>query len=333
VSVTPILAPNARRYLEEVRRALADLPETERDALLADVEAHVVEVSEETGDELVARLGSPGAFAAELRSAAGLPPGGAGASGSDAVERLGAAVRRLGERIAPLRRPLAELAPAWWVLRGYVVATLMAWAFLSTGTPAGWLPPTGSRATALLLLLAAVAGSVWLGLRTRAPTPSRRARMALAVLNAALALGAVLIAVEVERNATTTTFVEAGFAAPGLTSDGVPVQNVYPVDRDGRPLADVRLFDQDGQPLAILPDDGDPTRRAVVDARGERADNAVPLRYLEPGGDEVTDPLAGYPADVPPLATPPVAGAPAEQAGAPRGGRERRRAAARRRAP
>jgi hypothetical protein len=93
---------------------------------------------------------------------------------------------------------------------------------------------------------------------------------------------------------------------PGLAQDGQPVENVYAFDREGKPLSDVRLYDQFGRPLAILPGTEDPARRAVVDARGQRADNAVPLRYVDPATGEVTDPEAGFPTGVAPLVTPPL---------------------------
>lgn len=68
-----------QRYLDRMRAALSDLPATEVAEIMDDAGSHVIEVAEELGDEfsaeaLAARLGSPEAYAQELRSAAGYPP-------------------------------------------------------------------------------------------------------------------------------------------------------------------------------------------------------------------------------------------------------------------
>ena len=63
------------RFLTRMRAALSDLPPAEVDELLEDTEEHVRELAGEHGeDQLELRLGSPEAYAAELRSAAGYPP-------------------------------------------------------------------------------------------------------------------------------------------------------------------------------------------------------------------------------------------------------------------
>jgi hypothetical protein len=63
------------RFLSRMRAALSDLPQAEVDELLEDTEEHVRELATEHGeDQLEPRLGSPEAYAAELRSAAGYPP-------------------------------------------------------------------------------------------------------------------------------------------------------------------------------------------------------------------------------------------------------------------
>lgn len=62
------------RFLTRMRAALSDLPQAEVDELLEDTEEHVRELAKEHGeDQLELRLGSPEAYAAELRSAAGYP--------------------------------------------------------------------------------------------------------------------------------------------------------------------------------------------------------------------------------------------------------------------
>ena len=63
------------RFLTRMRAALSDLPPAEVDELLEDTEEHVRELAREHGeDQLELRLGTPEAYAAELRSAAGYPP-------------------------------------------------------------------------------------------------------------------------------------------------------------------------------------------------------------------------------------------------------------------
>ncbi|MBM7772812.1 hypothetical protein JOD54_003016 [Actinokineospora baliensis] len=70
--------PGLAEYLGRVRAALADLPADELAEVMEDVEPHVTEVFAETGDleGVVGRLGTPEAYAAELRAAGGYPPPG-----------------------------------------------------------------------------------------------------------------------------------------------------------------------------------------------------------------------------------------------------------------
>jgi hypothetical protein len=73
-----LAGPGAEEYLDGVRAALADLPAPEVAEILDDVRAHLADLTDEMdGDAdvaaLTARLGAPGAYAAELRAAAGYP--------------------------------------------------------------------------------------------------------------------------------------------------------------------------------------------------------------------------------------------------------------------
>ncbi|MEU4446464.1 hypothetical protein AB0K14_34445 [Actinosynnema sp. NPDC050801] len=67
-----------RHYLDGMREALADLPAAEVAEIMDDAGAHVTEVADEMGEEfslaaLTDRLGTPRAYADELRVAAGYP--------------------------------------------------------------------------------------------------------------------------------------------------------------------------------------------------------------------------------------------------------------------
>ncbi|MYW00570.1 hypothetical protein GT354_20250, partial [Streptomyces sp. SID3343] len=88
------LHPVAADYRVEVARVVADLPPSEAEEILDDVELNLSEVVAEldgavTSDLLRARLGTPQEYAAELRAAAGYPPLRAG--GSLGGARFGAA--------------------------------------------------------------------------------------------------------------------------------------------------------------------------------------------------------------------------------------------------
>jgi uncharacterized membrane protein len=71
-AATAGLPANVSAYLAQLRAELEDLAADERDDLLAEVEASLLESA---GDEpLAAQFGPPAAFAADLRASAGLPP-------------------------------------------------------------------------------------------------------------------------------------------------------------------------------------------------------------------------------------------------------------------
>jgi hypothetical protein len=174
-------------YVAQVRTALADLPAAARDELLEDLPEHLAEVAAEGEGSLAERLGPPAAYAAELRAAAGVPAGRRRRRLTldprlrDVVGKVRARLQAIDTRTGPLvgyargSDFLLLLRPAWWVVRGYLLA--MALADLPAKDSIGLLPriQVGDSTLAGLVLLAGfVIGSIWLGQRQgRLPRPHR----------------------------------------------------------------------------------------------------------------------------------------------------------------
>jgi uncharacterized membrane protein len=307
-------AAELEAYLAEVRAALSDLPEDERADLLAEVQASLVEAVGE-GDRTIASLGPPGAFAAELRSSAGLGEHAAPA----AVSPAGAAVLRsrlleLGQRpvVQATVRLARELAPAWWLVRGcLLVAAFAAATGASWSIAHPWLPHLPSARATAFWLVAAIVASFALGLRTRG-----RASAGVVVAVLAIDIVALLAIVPVERHVRDSPSAGALGAPPvvfvpqvqpGLQLDGQQVTNIYPYSRNGKLMHDVQLFTDTGLPIA-LGLGPDPLRRSTRSAAGRTLPNVFPIRYYEPQSSPrtVSNPDASPPVRVPRIVTPPL---------------------------
>jgi hypothetical protein len=283
--------PEVTVYLAAVRAALADLPEEEREDLLTDVRASLVEAAAEAGGNLAARVGPPEDFAAELRAAAGLhaPP--------RRERRFLGVARRLA-----LDPQLRRLVPIWWVARAYVAVGAIA---LLLG--ASWsirypiVPHVGSGLGGVLTIAAATVASVWLGLRTRS-----RLVVELALVAAAVPVLVHLSHAPPPRPEVVYYFATPSAYLPGLTLDGAPVDNVYPYSRDGHLLHDVLLYNGAGAPLNVPTGAPNPQRRIVRTKSGKPVLNAFPIRYYDPGTKRVAHPDASPRVHIPRLATPPL---------------------------
>ena len=296
---TPTAVPSeVTEYLAAVRAALDDLPATERDDLLAEVEPSLLDAASETGGSVSARLGPAEDFAAELRTAAGLqvPSRRAGEE-----PRLLLVARRLARdpRVHELRR----LAPIWWVARGYLLVAALA---LAAG--ASWslryffVPHVGTAWLGLLVVAGAVALSIWIGLRT--PRATR-----LVVLGNLVLLGlAIPVLSHFRHRRLPERVVELTVYQPtqGLTLNGVPVGNIYPFSRKGRLLHDVLLYTGSGAPLDAPGAAIDPQRRVLRTKSGKQILNAYPIRYFDPGTGEVAHPGAAPQVRIPQIETPPL---------------------------
>jgi uncharacterized membrane protein len=316
MTAAPVVPSELEAYLTAVRDALADLPSAERDDLVAEVEASLLESAGDSTGPIAARLGPPEHFAAELRAAAGLQ-----AVAPAPRRRLPDVVAALrtwaanDQTIASLRRLAFDLAPIWWVVRGYVAVGVLAYAIdapWSTASP--FVPRLGleglvaeSGGFGLLAILLGVAVSVWRGLHARR-TGSRFPRLALAA-NLALAISCVPVAQELVDRSASNSLASVAFApvqqpTPGLALDGIPIDNIYPYTRNGRLLHDVLLYDGAGVPIEIVRAD-DPNRRYVKTVEGTIF-NAFPIRYFEPGTTRVARPNAAPPVTIPRVTTPPL---------------------------
>ncbi|SNR36443.1 HAAS signaling domain-containing protein [Blastococcus mobilis] len=251
----------AQDYLAAVEHELADLPTEDRSALLEDLAQHLDALAAEDDDRPVAvRLGPPAAYAADLRSAAGLPARGgvARAASLGMRERLDAVLATpAGRRIVPAAREvgrlLGELRPAWWVLRGYLVVLLPCLHELDGVSDFPVPAPLDNHLLGAVLVVAAVAGSVALG-RRRMPRP-------LGLLVAASGVVVLLFTFvawdrsEVSRGtylgAAGTSPPEHAIGEYPLLSRYGPVTDVLPYAADGTPLEGALLYDQDGRPLQV----------------------------------------------------------------------------------
>jgi hypothetical protein len=298
VTPTTAVPPEVSEYLAAVRAALDDLPATERDDLLAEVEPSLLDAASETGGNVSARLGPAEEFAAELRTAAGLQ---VPSRWTHEEPRLLLAARRLARdpRVQDLRR----LAPIWWVVRAYFVVAAVA---LAAG--ASWslryflVPHLGSAWLGLLVIAAAAALSIWIGLRT--PRATR-----LVVLGNLVLLGLAIPVLSHFRHRgvpVRVVPVTVYLPAQGLTMDGVPVTNIYPFSRQGRLLHDVLLYTGAGAPLDAPGAAIDPQRRVLRTTSDKQILNAYPIRYFDPGTGEVAHPGAAPRVQIPRIATPPL---------------------------
>jgi hypothetical protein len=295
-------------YMHAVRTALADLPADERDDLLVEVEASIADAAAETDAPVAARLGPPEDFAAELRAAAGFhPPVAAVRAENDGLLALWRRLR--GHSLVQRTRMLAhDLAPIWWVARGYAAVGIVAvWVATRWSGRYPLIPRFDDNpALGVALVGLGVLASIALGLAQR----RRRAPVGLTILaNLALAIALVAVLVQVDNSTMSrpaATFV-VGEPVPGLAYDGNPVTNVYPYDRAGRLLHDVFLYDQAGAPLNVAGDPGiDPNRRFLRARNGKTLLNGFPIRYFRPGTHKVANPNAGPPVHVPSVATRPL---------------------------
>ncbi|MEU8077611.1 hypothetical protein AB0B31_19415 [Catellatospora citrea] len=252
------------QYAAQVGAALSDLPEHARNDLLEDLPAHLAEVAAEIeaeggGATLAERLGPPSAYAAELRATLGHPGGHSRTSAwvGRAVSRVRARWDGLDRRLGPvigyerLGEFLALLRPAWWVLRGWLVAMLVAQLWRD-GDGLGLLPRfEGSTLLGLLVLIAFVVGSIWLGRRTAAAPPARRrTRLALRAATAVVVVFGLGLWVTAD-DRLMGSFWQESTPTAWVNDPYNQVNDVFVLGPDGQIIQGARLVDQDGSPVVL----------------------------------------------------------------------------------
>lgn len=254
-----------RDYLAAVSRELSDLPVEERADLLEDLDSHLHEVMAEGEGSLAQRLGPPEQYAAELRASAGLTTSHQSTAWLQrAVAALSANAvwRRTAEH--PWTRAtlefLPQLRPAWWIVRAWLAAGIIAGLYHGRGyqerrfsghgianlyrVSGLWAHGFTSPYVGVVLLVVAVPISISIGRRTFRGV----ARWLVATANV-FAIAMVVPAVAALGGVSSGSQGVATGIPPGLFDNGAPVTNIYPYDAQGGPLDHVRLFDQNGQPL------------------------------------------------------------------------------------
>jgi hypothetical protein len=237
-------------FAAAVRAALSDLPPDDLDELTDGLEA---DLAERAADADGAELGDPVLYAEELRAAAGYPPRSARSHLGDTLPNLRTLPQELRRRWDSLlvTRPLvrsvvdffAALRPVWWVLRGIAVHALLA-SFLGFSGTQFW-----PVAIALVVL------SVQVG-RGRMPRPGwavwlTRVVSAIVLLASPFMLDRAMTAAN---EAMYPVYADVVSYPSGLTSNGMPVDNVFAYDASGEPIDQVQLFDQNGDPLDLTGD-------------------------------------------------------------------------------
>lgn len=231
-----------RDYVLQVRAALADLPAEDVEEFTTGMEADLSERLAEPGDgTLRDRLGEPDAYAAELRSAAGLPPRVALVEPKKPVaQRLSGLWSDVSSGVLAAMPWLHDLRPVWWAVRGFALATLPA---LMIGTGIVWLGTFGAMVSVAAGLLARhgkLTGG-WV-----------RPVRVLGNIAAVLLLPIAFVLLVDRASYSEPGYSEGDFAAPvGLLNNGEQVANLYAYDESGRRIDKVRILDQNGRALQV----------------------------------------------------------------------------------
>jgi hypothetical protein len=288
----PVQTDRVADYLADLRPHLDDLDPSERAEVLDELADALREVAAENDGPLRDVLGPPAEYVAAYRASAGLAQGQPQRPG-----RLRTLFRTVSDTMRaqpwwPHVQALAHLLrPAWWTLRGAVLAVLVGNA-LGIFSPAEILSFPG-----LLCVTAAVAASLAIG-GGRRVTKGRRVALAAANVIAvvtALSIGSAVTQIRTEGwaagyDAGLQEDARADVMGAGQLTlpDGDLVTNIHPYTRDGEPLRDVLLFDDAGQPLNLAVE-GDivvgPDGTAIEneyerDAAGRPITNLYPLQQF-----------------------------------------------------
>ncbi|MDX5456103.1 HAAS signaling domain-containing protein [Micromonospora tulbaghiae] len=241
-------------YVDRVRAALADLPPGVRDELTEDLPEHLAEVAAEGEGALVDRLGTPEAYAAELRAAAGAGEGRRPARFhrlAEARERAATQIRLLDRQLGPVLGHetvsdfLRPLRPAWWLVRGWLAALVVAW---MVDGRSGLVPRLGGNTSmGLLLLIGALVASMWWGRRSAGIIGWRRQLHQIAT--AALLLFSFAVLVQVDERADTDVY--NGYEQTSVDHRYERIEDVFVYDQQGRLIRDAQLFDQNGVPIRL----------------------------------------------------------------------------------
>jgi hypothetical protein len=282
-------------YAASVRNALSDLPSGQANVLLEDLEDHLTEIAADAGGPLTELLGPPEQYAQELRTAYGVA--------QVNTWRQGPALRDLqlarawvagSDWYREVRAFLPELRPAWWVLRGYLAALILAAAF-SRGYGLGPIPnPTTKRGLAEIL---AAGVAIWLSVRIgrRSRNLPEGARFLAVSANVLIAFVALVVLGNMHSFAYSEIIgtatpeqqpLNAAFAAGPLT-------NIYPYSLDGKQLTNVLLYDQDGRPITVAKSEAQTSY--PIGADGKAITNAYPLTQRHMNGDPVVAPRVAFP--------------------------------------
>ncbi|HST83345.1 MAG TPA: hypothetical protein VLL08_16555 [Kineosporiaceae bacterium] len=287
-------------YVRAVRGQLSDLGTDEIEELTGGLEADLTDALPDAAADPVQMFGPPATYAAELRSAAGLPPRDVPRGSAGGLPALLLGLRESRDRaLDPLleqpwwpsvREFLVALRPAWWLLRAYVAYQ---WVDQSL-TGANQVLPYSF--VTWLTLAVSVVGSVELGRRGWAAR-GRWQRGLILVGN----LFAVVVMVYGAGGLASHDpyYVSRSSVEPpseGLYNAGYQVVNVFPYDKNGQPLTDVQLFDDRGRPLApaaVRYTGRDEERVRLIPALtadGGQGLNVFPLReqQIRPGWDPET---------------------------------------------
>lgn len=304
------VARSVAAYAAAVRKALADLGPEQVEELTDGLEANLTDALADDlrphGADLVEEFGEPAAYAAELRTAAGVD-----AVGGRPRRGLVAQVRalRAGTRgvLARARRRrwwpavteiVAALRPLLWVVRGWVAFQALSWAIGERSLTPGWWP---TSPIAALLMLLCVVGSIQVGrgrwLRGRRLAPAVGVATAAALLATYPLVHWVqgsqraAVALQVARSAvdnTPETVVElVPTPVDGVVVDGVSANNLFVYDANGHPLEGVQIYDDQGRPVRTVVDGVAPSSRpgeaapwvltASRDVEGHERWNVYPL--------------------------------------------------------
>lgn len=289
--------PAVTAYANAVRDHLAGLDAETLDELTGGLEADLAEaLSERLPDDgaapdlaaVTSVFGSPGLYADELRSAAGveLPTD----PGTRTRPRLGDTVRRaradavtawslLRERHGWLRWGtdfLVSLRPAWWLLRGWVLFHLF------TGM---WNPFFGQGLSSLLLLGLVVVSVLW-GQRRIGQQRWWRLLGLLATTVAIIATLPVLVGMyeRIAHSGWSDGAYNQGFSdgqsiamqTGGISGD---LTNLFVYGPDGQPIENAQIVDQHGNPVVL---NAPSTGTSWDDWNGwEWGGEAVPVPVLE----------------------------------------------------